>query len=337
MSKKGFVFKGFVRNYLTVISNEKVLKNGAYYYYCKCKCGNERLVSYNSLAYNRIQDCGCGEYALNVAKTEYIGKKFNNLTIIDCYRKKYQNNNRIFVLCKCDCGKEKEYNLTEVKNGHYKSCGCSKDFDFDRDYKDKVFHNIKILDLIDESKKIVKCQCHCGAFFEIRLIELLKKTRYLVSCKYCNDGINHKFNKKKLDELSNGEIKYILYRIKQRCYNPKTKDYKWYGEKGITVCDEWLNNTDSFVSWALQNGYQKGLTIDRIDSNGNYEPSNCRFTDMIIQNNNKSKLKKYNYNGEYLTISQISRLCGINYRTLLARINKGIPFEKAISLPVKKG
>lgn len=335
MSKKGLVYKGFVCNYLEVISDEKILKNGTYYHHCRCKCGNERTVSYSALAYQRIQDCGCGLYALDQNKKKYIGQKFNSLTVIDCLMKPYQKTNKTFARCRCDCGNIKDFHLCELKAGHFKSCGCIKYFDFDRDYKNKMFHNIEVLELINEEKKIVKCRCHCGSVFEMPLIDLLKKTRYLISCKYCNDGVHHKYNKSKKEELHFGDIKTVFYTMKNRCYNKKSDDYKWYGGKGIKICQEWLNDTNKFVEWALQSGYQKGLTIDRIDSDGNYEPSNCRWTDMETQNNNKKKLKKYNFNGEYLTLSQISRKINIKYRTLLGRINKGWDIEKAIKTPVK--
>lgn len=328
--------KEFQCNYLTVNPNQPIYKNGAIHYRCKCKCGKERYAAYNVVKYNHIQDCGCGLYALDKAKEEYIGKKYNMLTIIDCYRDTYQKRNRIFVKCKCDCGKVVGFNLTEVKRGHIKSCGCIRKFDFDRDYKGKIFHNIKILEILDINSKKVKCQCHCGETFSAKLIDLLKKTRYIIACHKCNDGKKIKYNKSKKEELSNGDVKCVFYRMKERCYNKNCRDYKWYGNKGIKICDEWINDTNTFVNWALLNGYKKGLTIDRIDSNGNYEPTNCRFVDMETQNNNKEKLKKYEYNGEFLTIAQISRKCGIKYRTLLGRINSGWGIEKSLTTPVKE-
>jgi len=82
---------------------------------------------------------------------------------------------------------------------------------------------------------------------------------------------------------------YVVWgNIKQRCYNTNRKSYKWYGGRGIIVCKEWLDY-DVFEKWALENGWNKLLTIDRIDNNGNYEPSNCHF---VTREENSSKGKK---------------------------------------------
>ena len=92
--------------------------------------------------------------------------------------------------------------------------------------------------------------------------------------------------------------------MKQRCLNPKNSNYNYYGERGITICAEW-RSFEKFKRWALKNGWKNGLTIDRIDPDGNYEPSNCRWTTQIVQNRNTRILKAQNktgYRGVYEVI-----------------------------------
>ncbi|HDY89897.1 MAG TPA: hypothetical protein ENH82_17485 [bacterium] len=88
---------------------------------------------------------------------------------------------------------------------------------------------------------------------------------------------------------------YSVWRnIKQRCSNPNIPGYKYYGGKGIKVCEEWLNNPKAFIEWALANGYKKGLDIDRIDNNGDYKPNNCQFISHA-KNSRKRKCVKLNW------------------------------------------
>ena len=110
--------------------------------------------------------------------------------------------------------------------------------------------------------------------------------------------------------------------MKQRCYNPKCDAYMNYGGRGITICDEWKNDFMSFCNWSMNNGYSDNLTIDRIDVNGNYEPSNCRWADDIIQHNNTRKNPHFEYKGEIHTIPEWSRITGLNINTIKERIFK---------------
>ena len=82
-----------------------------------------------------------------------------------------------------------------------------------------------------------------------------------------------------MQAISRTRLYKILSGMKSRCCNPNDKHYKWYGGKGITVCEEWSgeNGVQMFIEWALNNGYEENLSIDRINSDGNYEPSNCRW------------------------------------------------------------
>ena len=85
--------------------------------------------------------------------------------------------------------------------------------------------------------------------------------------------------------------------MKARCYNKKCPEYKDYGARGITVCDEWLKKSLPFIKWSLDNGYVKGLEIDRKNNDGNYEPNNCRWTNRSTQVCNTRKLFNHNTTG----------------------------------------
>lgn len=119
--------------------------------------------------------------------------------------------------------------------------------------------------------------------------------------------------------------------MQSRCYNSKKAYYKNYGGRGIKVCDEWLgeNGFINFYNWAMANGYRDDLSIDRINVNGNYEPSNCRWATRTQQANNTRSNRFIEYNGEVHTIKEWSCLSGINYQTLISRINRGCTTEEA--------
>lgn len=123
----------------------------------------------------------------------------------------------------------------------------------------------------------------------------------------------------------------IWANMKRRCSNPNSDDYKHYGARGISVCEEW-NEFTGFYSWAKASGYTEDLTLDRIDVDGNYEPCNCRWVDMKEQENNRTNNVMIEFNGECHTRQQWSEITGIKYTTIRNRIdNLGWPVEKALT------
>lgn len=122
--------------------------------------------------------------------------------------------------------------------------------------------------------------------------------------------------------------------MKERCGRPKHPHYHRYGGRGISVCKEW-EDFIQFRDWAVSNGYSDALTIDRINNDGNYEPSNCRWVTMKEQHNNTSQNRIVEYRGGKYTISQLSDLSGVKYSTLRERINYGWSVEDAAEKPVK--
>ena len=109
----------------------------------------------------------------------------------------------------------------------------------------------------------------------------------------------------------------------QRCTNPSADNYARYGGRGIKVCEEWSNDFCAFRDWAITNGYAEGLTIDRIDNEGNYDPSNCRWVNRTTQQNNTRRNHFFEYNGITHTVAEWSRILGVNRETLRHRIIRG--------------
>lgn len=117
--------------------------------------------------------------------------------------------------------------------------------------------------------------------------------------------------------------------MKSRCYNEKCTNYEHYGARGITVCDEWLHDFQSFYDWAMANGYADNLSIDRENVNGDYCPENCRWATLKEQANNTRKNIVITHNGRTQTLSMWAEELGIDYHKLLMRIKRGWSPEKA--------
>lgn len=144
--------------------------------------------------------------------------------------------------------------------------------------------------------------------------------------------------KKYFDEYGCSSRLYNSWKhMKERCYNPSCRSYPNWGGRGITVCDAWKNDFLAFKEWALANGYEDGLTIDRIDNNGNYEPSNCRWATKLVQSNNRRGLHRITYNGETRTLTEWSSLTGVGCTTLYMRLTAyGWSVEKALTTKAER-
>lgn len=119
--------------------------------------------------------------------------------------------------------------------------------------------------------------------------------------------------------------------MKERCNNPHSKSYKHYGARGISVCDEWANSFANFRDWAMANGYAEKMTIDRIDRDGNYEPTNCRFVTTAVQNRNYSRNRYITYRGETKCLADWADEFGINRSTIMFRLKSGKTLDEAFS------
>ena len=129
-----------------------------------------------------------------------------------------------------------------------------------------------------------------------------------------------------------------LYRIwrnmKSRCSNPNKPDYEYYGKQGIKVCDEWVDYI-TFKEWAIANGYQDNLTLDRREGDKNYCPENCRWITIKEQQNNKSNNHRIEFDGEIYTIAEWSEILNIKRDVIKDRLLAGWSVEKALTEPVQ--
>lgn len=118
--------------------------------------------------------------------------------------------------------------------------------------------------------------------------------------------------------------------MRQRCNDKNCPSYKYYGARGIKICKKW-NDYKTFEEWAMNNGYTEELTLDRINVNGNYEPSNCRWATKKEQSNNRRDNILIEYNNEIKTIHQWSEKYNIGVETIKKRLKKGWNIERVFN------
>ena len=175
------------------------------------------------------------------------------------------------------------------------------------------------------------CECDCGNTKIVSGNSLL--TKLTTSCGCYNKELVKKVNSK--HNMSYTKLYKVWQGMKTRCYDKNFMYYYNYGGRGITICDEWKNDFSKFYEWAINNGYEEGLTIDRINVNGNYEPNNCRWITKKEQNDNMNKTIFLEYNGKKQTISQWSKELNITRIALYERIKRGWSAEKALTTLLK--
>lgn len=171
-------------------------------------------------------------------------------------------------------------------------------------------------------KKHYLCNCECGTTKEIRYDSIGRST---FSCGCLNREVNKGKigNATRTHGMSNTKLFSIWKDMRNRCYNKNVDRYNNYGGRGITVCKEWKESFEPFMEWAFANGYEEGLSIERKDVNGNYEPSNCIWITKEEQYRNKTSNVLVEYQGESICIKELSEKTGLNDKMLYARYSRG--------------
>lgn len=247
---------------------------------------------------------------------DLTGRRFGHLTVIKMAH--LDKSNKRHWECVCDCGNITYPSTSNLKSGNSyrcKSCGNQSHYE---DLTGQRFGRLIVQKIVSHKPIRWECKCDCGNT-TIVIADTLKRGETISCGCYRNEcvrdrSIKHNESHTKLHQVWSG--------MKTRCNNPNFEFYKDYGGRGIKVCDEWQNDYIAFRDWALQNGYAEGLSIDRIDVNGNYEPSNCRWVTDKVQANNKTTNRFIEYKGETHTLQQWSEILGVSVGRLFHRLDK---------------
>jgi hypothetical protein len=189
-----------------------------------------------------------------------------------------------------------------------------------------------ISSIYDAEKKLTlwKCQCDCGNIAYVRANRLVHGRTKSCGCLRVVSNKSHKTT----HGMSRTRLYNAWHSMKARCNNPDNHNYKLYGGRGISICEDWLESFESFMNWAVSSGYKEGLSLDRIDNNGNYCPENCRWVTVREQNNNRGVSINISYNGKTQNLSEWCKELGLPYMRIWQRITKyGYSFEEAIKEP----
>lgn len=253
-------------------------------------------------------------------------------------------------LCHCDCGNDCETTSQALLNGQKTSCGCDTQNKKDATRSVKMvgrrFGMLEILERAGSNKEgralwLCSCDCgntctmptstikskgHCGCQTKVRMSEASKRR------------LHHQG--KKTHGGSTDRLYHVLIGMIDRCEREGHVQYANYGGRGIKVCEEWRHDYQAFKDWAYANGYDENApkgqcTIDRIDPDGDYSPTNCRFVDMQAQQNNKRNNRLITIDGKTQTMAEWCRELGLSTSTVGSRIRYGWSPVDALTRPVR--
>lgn len=246
---------------------------------------------------------------------DLIGKKFGSLTVVE----KMQDRDKFGCIvwrCSCRCGNESFPTTHSLVSGHSTSCGCKF-----RDISGTRSGKLVAISFAGKKngRSLWLCKCDCGG--EKIVLGSHITTNRRTHCGCVKPNFKH--------GLSNDKMHYTWNAMKQRCSNPNNSDYHNYGGRGIKVCDRWLvfsnfyNDMHGAYIEHIEAHGSKNASIDRIDSNGNYEPSNCRWATIETQSYNKRDSIRIEYEGNLITTKELSCITGLPLSTIYSRYEKG--------------
>lgn len=265
--------------------------------------------------------------------SDYIGKRYGYLTVIG--QSKNSNIPNAFDF-QCECGNIVSYAPDRVIKGNQKSCG-KYNFSNNRptkihleDYIGKKSHMLTVIGISEklpsDKRQYLKCRCDCGNI--TRILPYQFNNGKIKSC-----GCLLKNSPFRIDGRTLNPLYGLWYNMIGRCENPNHPKYYRYGKRGIKVCEEW-HDFDKFVEWSNSiGGRPNNYSIERINNDGNYEPSNCKWASSTEQAENKSNTIYLKYNGETKSLPEWCRITGLSWDLVYNRLSSGWTVERALSTP----
>lgn len=303
-------------------------------YRCQCvDCGKEFILTRQQLVTRKTNFCQCRVEKIERLQENLVGKKFGDLVVTDldyeataATKEKY---GKRMLKWKCKCVKcqgetsKFKFELNHLAANHSSGCGHCYGINL---IGQKFGRLIVIKDLGTKGygERYWECICECGNHINVSHASLFRGNTKSCGCLHREQLAQRNKETAKWGGDSENPKYERIYRIwgamRNRCYSPLNEHYDLYGGRGICVCDEWLD-WNNFKNWALSNGYEEHLTIDRINGNGNYEPGNCRWATYEQQMNNVSTNRRVTYRGRTQTLSEWCKELDLDYSRTQSRLN----------------
>lgn len=282
---------------------------------------------------------------------DLTGQRFGRLTVIGRAEDKTYANKRYSVmwLCQCDCGKQVVKSSVLLRKGFSTSCGCDKGekkIGFHEDLAGKRYGKLTVVSFIPPNQRENKnrswlCRCDCGNMTQVNVTHL--KTGHTTSCGCA--VVEHIASVNRKYEFVSKRLYAVYKSMMNRCYNLKAHEYKNYGGRGITVCEEWRGEYgyDAFSKWALNssdydiNADRGQCTLDRIDIDKGYSPDNCRWITNKAQQNNKRTNRLLEYGGETHNVTEWAHILGFTEAKMRYHVSMGRSIQEIIDNFPNKG
>ena len=228
----------------------------------------------------------------------HLGERFGRLVITGFTRVQCKSHAKWHCVCQCDCGGTKTVAYFHLARGKVKSCGCMMEERVARGRRNAV-ERAAVL----EQRKARRIERNAE-----RQRKMIVRERAMSERRIARE-------RDRVEFYSHAGLYNSWHAMKARCYNPKKDNYEQYGGRGIAVCDEWRRSFVAFARWGLANGWRDGMTIDRIDPDGNYEPGNCRWAMKKVQQRNRRNTRWLTIDGQRKTQAEWGEILGVNLRS----------------------